>query len=167
MAQLGNFDASTVAPSAPMEPVPTAWYKAMITASEIKNTKSGDGRYLEIELQILEGQYAGRKLWDRLNLWNNSAKAVEIAQRTLSAICHATGKIHVQDSVELHNLPLQVRAVYIEEPGYNPKNEVKGYKPIEGAQPQVAAAPAQPAAQPGPAAQPPAGAPPWARPNAA
>jgi hypothetical protein len=35
----------------------------------------------------------GRKIFDRLNLVNAEPdQAVEIAQRTLSAICHATGQ---------------------------------------------------------------------------
>ena len=69
-----------------------------IVASEMRPTKDGGGQYLWLELDVLEGPLAGRKLFDRLNLVNASAQTVEIAQRTLSAICHATGRMQVQDS---------------------------------------------------------------------
>ena len=64
----------------------------------MRPTKDGGGQYLWLELDVLEGPLAGRKLFDRLNLVNASAQTVEIAQRTLSAICHATGRLQVQDS---------------------------------------------------------------------
>ena len=54
---------------------------------------------------MLDGPYKGRKLFDRLNLVNANPVTVEIAQRTLSAICHATGRMQVQDSEELHLIP--------------------------------------------------------------
>ena len=74
----------------------------------MKPTKAGGGELLEIELEILEGEYARRHLWDRLNLVNANQQAVEIAQRTLSAICHATGVLRVNDSEALHFKPMLV-----------------------------------------------------------
>lgn len=152
-----HFDASGVDPARPNEPVPTDWYLCVIEDSRTKGTKNGTGRYLELELQIIDGPHKGRKLWDRLNLWNPNQQAVDIAQRTLSAICHAVGVLKISDSQELHALPLLVRAVYVEQEGFPPKNEIKGYKA------HTAAAPAPGAPAPGPAAAPPASAPPWAR----
>ncbi|MBF0094660.1 MAG: DUF669 domain-containing protein, partial [Alphaproteobacteria bacterium] len=109
MAKFGNtFDASTVEPSKSFEPLPPGRYLVQIVASEMRPTKDGQGQgqYLWLELDVLEGAFTGRKLFDRLNLVNNSAQTVEIAQRTLSAICHAVGKLQVQDSEELHLIPL-------------------------------------------------------------
>lgn len=142
-----NFNAETVAPNQAFENLAPAWYTAMITESEMKPTRGGDGSYLEITLEVIAPQqFAGRKLWDRLNLNNPSEKAVEIAYQTLSAICHATGVIQVQDSQQLHNIPMDVKVglskVTDEYP--EPRNEVKGYRPVQGgtaAAPQGMSAP--------------------------
>ena len=71
----------------------------------MRPTRDGMGQYLYLEIDILEGQYAGRKLFDRLNLSNPNPSAVEIAQRTLSSICRAVGRLQVNNSEQLHLVP--------------------------------------------------------------
>lgn len=134
MANLSGFDASTVEPNQDFEPIPAGKYLAIIDESEMKPTKSGDGNYLELAFQILEGQYKGRKLWSRLNLDNKNAQAVQIAQGELSAICRAVGVLKPKDSVELHNLPLvvTVKLKKREDTG-DMTNEIKGYAKKEAA----------------------------------
>ena len=106
MADLRGFDAQTVEPNDSFDPVPNGDYLCIITTSEMKPTKAGDGAYLELELQVIEGPYQGRKLWDRLNLNNANETTVKIAKGTLSAICRAVGVLQPTDSCELHDLPL-------------------------------------------------------------
>lgn len=130
MADLGmQFDATQVEPNTgPPPPLPTDWYNIMITESEMKATKAGDGGYLELTLKVLDGPYAGRLAWDRLNLYNQNPVAVEIAQKTLSAICHAVGVFQVTDSQVLHGKPLMARIVEKgPSGGYDASNEIKGY----------------------------------------
>ena len=91
MVSLGNFNANEVEPNAEFDPVPAGKYLAVITASEMKPTKSGTGSYLELTFQIIEGQYQNRNLWARLNLDNPNATAVAMARGDLSAICRAIG----------------------------------------------------------------------------
>ena len=164
MAQLNqNFDANQVDPTNHFDPVPAGEYPVMIVDSEMKPTKSGSGEYLQMELEIIDGPYKGRKAWDRLNLNNPNQTAVEIAQRTLSQICHAVGVLNVTDSVELHNKPMIARLSYRPAEGqFDAGNEVKGYKAMSGQPAQQQAAPTQQqAAQPtaAPTAQKPA----WAK----
>ena len=162
-----NFDSTNVPVATALDPVPTDWYPCIMTESDIKPTSNNTGAYLECVYEIIDGQYKGRKLWDRLNLQNANQTAVEIAYKTLSAICHATGVIQVADSSQLHNRPLMVKAVLVpaqEEKDaagnvvkrYEAKNDVKGYKAMEAAQPATNAPPTF--------ASPPAttAAPPWA-----
>ncbi len=133
MAKLGGtFDASGVEPNAPLEALPPGDYKVQILQSEMRVTKAGTGQILWLDMEVLEGPLKGRHLYDQLNLINPNPTAEEIAQRTLSAICHAVGKLQVADSEELHVQPLLVRVV-VKPNGYN---QVKGYKPVK----QVAAA---------------------------
>lgn len=141
MANLNGFDARTVEPTADFEPIPAGKYIAAITESEMKPTKAGTGNYLQLTLTILEGEFKNRVLWARLNLNNPNATAVKIARSELSAICHAVGVLSPKDSVELHNLPLQitVKLKKREDTG-ELTNEIKGYAKKETAagQPQQA-----------------------------
>ena len=100
------FDASTVQPTQTFNALPAGSYPVIITASQIKPTKNVDGEYLELTLEVQGGEFQGRKLFDRLNLWNKNPTAVEIAQRQLSALCHAVGVLQLGDSEELHNKPV-------------------------------------------------------------
>ena len=149
-----NFDATTVAPNASFDPLPAGWYNANITSSEMKPTKDGSGAYIQLELTILDGQYANRKVFDRLNVQNNSQVAQEIAYATLSSICHATGVIQVQDTSQLHGIPMEVKlSVRPASDGYEAANDVKGYRASsQGAggmrqAPQMGAPAQQPPAQ--------------------
>ena len=108
MADLRGFDANQVEPAVGFEPVPADKYLAVITESEMKDTKAGTGRYLELTFQIIEGEYKNRLLWARLNLDNPNLTAVQIARAELSAVCRAVGVMAPNDSVELHNLPLVI-----------------------------------------------------------
>ena len=132
MANLKGFDANEWEPNMGFEPIPAGQYPAVIVASEWKDTKAGDGKYLNLELQIIgSSKFEGRKLFDRLNLDNPNDQAVSIAKGTLSAICRAVGVMVPKDSSELHNKPLVVRvSVEVRADNGEPANRVKGYKPI-------------------------------------
>jgi hypothetical protein len=140
--ELNGFDANTVEPNQPLEPIPAGWYKAVITASEEKPTKAQTGSYLQMTVEIIEGEYAGRKVTERLNLNNPNSTAVDIAQRTLSAICRAVGVMTPRDSSDLHDKPFMVQVKV--KPGdgqYGPNNDISGYEAAKGG-----SAPSAPAA---------------------
>ena len=87
MARLGQtFDATAVEPTKAYELLPPA-----VPGPDRRQRDAPDPRwagpvYLWLELDLLEGEHQGRKLFDRLNLVNANPQTVEIAQRTLSAI---------------------------------------------------------------------------------
>lgn len=136
---LDGFDANTVEPNAPRDPIPAGWYRAAIIESEEKPTKAQTGSYLNLKFEILEGPHAGRHVYDILNLNNPNQTAVEIAQRTLSAICRAVGVRTPKNSSDLHLKPVMI-LVAIEPPkdGRDANNKIKGYEPITGAAAQAA-----------------------------
>lgn len=140
MANLNGFDANTVDPAADFSPIPAGKYVAVITNTEMKPTKSGNGSYLEITFQILDGEYKGRLLWARLNLDNPSEMAVKIARAELSSICRATGVMQPKDSCELHNLPLVITVKQKTDSDGEVRNEIKNYAKREpnGRPPQAA-----------------------------
>jgi hypothetical protein len=155
-----NFDASGVKPSNPdgPQPLPIGWYTMAITASEMKATNDGKGRYLKLEHQVLDGEHKGRKVWVQLNLQNPNETTVRIAQEQLSAICHATNVLKLHNSSQLHNIPMQCRVTIRQSKGYEPQNDIKGWKALDGATP-AAAVPTPAAAAPAPSTAAPA----WAQ----
>ena len=151
MASLGGtFDANNVEPAAPIEVLPPGKYLVQIIKSEMKETKAGNGQMLALEFDILDGPAKGRRLWDNLNLVNPNVQAQEIAQRTLSAICHAVGKLQVSDSDELHFKPMLATVTTIpegtvEKNGFvhkRGKNEIAGYEASSAGASRSHAAPA-------------------------
>lgn len=126
--ELNGFDASQVEPSKAFEPLPEGEYVAIITESEETRNKAGTGSYLKITLQVIEGPHANRTLFDRLNLSHPKPEVVDIAKRTLSAICHAVGKLTPKRSEDLHNIPLKIK-VKCRKRSDNGElaNEIRGY----------------------------------------
>jgi hypothetical protein len=129
-----GFNAKEVEPAGDFTPIPEGEYVAIITASEFKATKAAeesgkpeDGQYLLLTLQLVDDPFAGRTVFDRLNLVNKSDQAVEIAKKQLSSICRAIGRMTPEDSSQLHNIPLLVRLGQKTHEG-KVYNEVKSYK---------------------------------------
>ena len=140
----GNFDANNVDPSTSYDPIPNGEYMALITDSDVKPTKAGTGYYMQLVWEVIDGQYKGRKVFDRINIQNANKTAEEIGQRELSAICHAVGKMNPADSTELHNIPALIKVkIKPAQDGYDASNEVNGYEAAN-----------QPAQQPAPQQQP-------------
>jgi hypothetical protein len=179
MASLQGFDASTVPEQQEFSALPEGQYVVIATASEMKPTKNGQGQYLQMTFEVLDGPQKGRKVWARMNLVNSIQTAVDIAQRELGAICRAVGVIKPNDSAELHNRPLMITVAVEVDDRKREGNVIKKYEAVNagGAAPVAGAAPAgaapwgaaqQPAAAAAPAAgapwsAPAAGAAPWAK----
>jgi hypothetical protein len=178
MASLnGTFDATEVAPAVPLEVLPPGKYLAHLIESEMLPTKAGDGQLLKLVFEVLEGPSARRKIFDQLNLVNRNEQTVEIAQRTLSAICHAVGQVHVSDSEQLHFKPvvvtLRVEPAGLDKYGVHreARNKVAGYSAVSASASGTSTAPrpVSPGPRPAVAAPPPAArtgaaaTPPWRR----
>ncbi|MFO0873161.1 MAG: DUF669 domain-containing protein [Phycisphaerales bacterium] len=108
MPSLNGFNANDVDPNVGFEPIPAGKYLAVIVDSKTKQTKNGAGEYLQLEFEIVDGPYKGRRVWERLTLKHPNEQTVKIARGNLSAICRAVGVMKPNDSVELHNVPLSI-----------------------------------------------------------
>lgn len=168
MAQF-QFDTNTVAPRENnFDVLPAGTYTGQVTESEIVSLKSGNGSALKLTIEVLTEGYRGRKVWARLNVKHNNPVAEGIAQQQLRELCDSVGLVRMQDTVELHNKPFNVKLkIRKDDSGqYEDQNEVVGFKPAGAAAvslqpvststfpPQVAAAPAAAAG---------AATPPWAK----
>jgi hypothetical protein len=136
--------------------VPAGWYTCKVSDSQTTVSRAGH-EMLVVELTIHEGEHAGRKLWDRLNLWHPDPKVSEIAARSLKALAVAAGRPNLQETEEIHEQLVEVKvAVRDDQSGqYEPSNAVRSYraasnvaKPPVGMTPPPAAAQAKPAATP-------------------
>ena len=133
--EIGDFDAEGHEPAIAFEPLPPDWYAMQIVDSTVEQAKSGTGQFLKFEFEILENyhpNFKGRKVWVRLNLWNSSGEAVDIANSQLSAICRAVDEMRVNQSEVLHHKPLAVKVRLRPAEGkYEASNDVTGYDRID------------------------------------
>lgn len=151
-----NFNATQVKPNVSPDPIPTGQYPVVITRSEEKPTKAGNGSYIELEMTVQGGEFNGRKVFDRLNIRNPNQQAVDIAYATLSAICHVTGRLNITATEQLHGVPFVavVNKLPRNDDSHLPPdqqrmtNEVRGYKDINGNDPGFAGNVSNPGAQP-------------------
>ena len=129
------------------EPIPAGDYTCQVIESEIRPTKSG-GDMLRLTLEVVDGPFANRRIWENLNIRNSNPQAQSIAHRALADLCAACGAGAIDDSEELHFKPF-VATIKIEpgRDGYEPRNGVKRYKP-RGGQPGAGKAPVQRQAAP-------------------
>lgn len=128
-----DFDANTVEPRADFSIV-SGDYKAMIISSEMKPTKDNpENEYLLLNWEVIDGDYKGCRIFDRLNLKNTKQDAAKIAYQTLSSICHAVGLMKVKDSSELHEKPCMIKIVIEESNGFK-SPRIKKYSSLKNAE---------------------------------
>lgn len=105
MAALAQaFDPNAVEPDTGRpDPFPAGRVRFMVMNTDVKPTKSGNGSFLWMELEVQGGANDKRKWWDQITLANPNPQAVEIGQRQLSALCHSVGYLQaLQNSDVLH-----------------------------------------------------------------
>lgn len=166
-----SFDTNTVEKRENnYELLPAGWYVAQVTESDIAVLKSGNGRAIKLTFEVLSDGYRGRKVWSQLNVQHNNPKAETIAQQQLRELCDSIGVVRMNDTVELHNKPVQIKVkIRKDESGqYEDQNEVTGFKAAGGASaPAMPTAPrAAPSAPAANAAAPAGSTPPWAKKSA-
>lgn len=132
-----EFD-STGVERVSFEPLPVGDYQAIIADSTWKHPKGGFGQpdttrpaYLELKVTIIDGEYKGRFVIDRLNLNNDNPMTKKIAKSHFAGLLESVGLVRINDTSEVHNKPMIARlGVKAGEGQYGPSNDVKGYKAI-------------------------------------
>lgn len=158
MAHLGQeFDVNSLPVSENnFDPLPAGWYDVNITGADLKDTKDGTGNYINVKYSVTGPSHQGRVVFGMLNLKNKNPKAEEIGRQQLGELMRACGISRVTDSDQLIGGRCAIKLTVETQEGYEPRNNVKGFKAITGS--------TAPAFTPAPAAQATASAaPPWAR----
>ena len=140
----GGFDTGSVEPMKDFSVVPPGKYVVQITEPEITPTKAGTGHFIRLILIILEGEHKNRKVWDRINIDNPSAKCKEMGLAVVAAIGRA---LQIQRFTSVTQLANGVLVAHVKVK--NEQNEVRTYSSLESyraeqAKQQQAVQPAQP-----------------------
>ena len=136
-----DFDVTSYEPQikSSFEPLPPGDYQAIISDSAIKATKAGTGEYIELTMQITDGQHTGRRIWERLNISNPNKVAEEIARSQLNGLRAALGIAKLESTEQLHDTPFVLSLdIDRKEPT---RNRVMGYSSYKTARhtPRLAA----------------------------
>jgi hypothetical protein len=133
--------------------LPAGEYVGQIIESDTAPTSSGTGVYIKLTWELLNDGYKGRRVWQNINVRNESVKAQQIGQAEFAALKLHTG-VNSLETTAYHNRPVGL-TVGIEKSKNSrypdDKNQVKGFFPAQEFVPggrKQAAAPAAAAAAP-------------------
>ncbi|OOS03247.1 Protein of unknown function [Moraxella cuniculi DSM 21768] len=126
--------------------LPSGNYIAQVERSEVKTTKDGTGSYLSLGFKVIDGEYAGRVLFGNITLTNKNSQAQEIGRKQLIKLSTACGLGHLQDSEQLHGIPVMIKVSDSRVYEGEKQNDIKDYKAVQ------ASAPSQPSFTPPPKA---------------
>ena len=85
-------------------PLKNGNYDAKITSIKLRDTQSGNGNMLVVEMEV-----QGRRVLDWLLREHPSEKAVEVASRKLASLCRAAEVVVLTDSDQLVGAVVEVK----------------------------------------------------------
>lgn len=142
MASLEGFNPAEVEPTAPIELIPAGEYPVILIETDLVQKDSGAVQF-EYCVQITEGEFQNRRVYSQQNYTKKDGMPNQIGRGFLSQICRCVGVMSPRDTSELHHKRLIAKIGVQQDKGYEPRNNVKGFKPYEQPQ-QPQASPQQP-----------------------
>jgi len=131
--------------------LPVGEYVAQVVEASILKPNSGDGYYLALTWKIIEGDYEGRQVWQRITYLHSSEQAQTIGRKTLKDLCDALGvNEQVKDAEVFLFKPVRIRlGIERDKQGvYADKNRISRILPLEAKseEPEQPEQPAKPGA---------------------
>lgn len=121
--------------------LPPGIYNVVIVDSQLRETKAGNGKFLEITYQVIEGREVGQTVKDRINVMNPSETAQRIGLSQLKKICEAVGhKGQLGDSCQLHGKPMAIKVSIEEFESNSEKGKMLKSNRVENRMPRQSAA---------------------------
>ena len=138
-----NINFQEQSPSAGFDPIPVGTYNAALREGEEKPTKAmldgtaKSGKLINAQFEILDGDYAGRRIFTSYNVENDNPVAVKIGYEQLTDLAYVTGQLGAQSFEEFLNIPIQIKVGMSKtnEQYPDPRNEIKGYRDSQGRTP--------------------------------
>ena len=164
MAYLGEeFDASTLPTGGgDYAPLPDGWYQAEIESAELKDTRAGTGKYINVRYRIQGPTHENRVVFDIMNINNPNPKAEEIGRQSMGDLMRAIGRNRISDTDQMIGGQCEIKLkTQPAKDGYDARNKVAGWKASGAAMPKATPSDGAPRQEP---AQPAGGSrPPWAQ----
>ena len=88
--------------------LPSGEYEVVITDAKMEANKSGAGSHISIKMEIIEGDFAQRLIWENFNIENSNPQAEKIGRASLSSCCLAMGIDNPRDTDELKDIPFRI-----------------------------------------------------------
>jgi hypothetical protein len=120
-----NADLSNVEIQEGFDLLAPGWYVGEVFDSEIINSKTSGKPYIKWTWQIV-----GKPN----RVWNNMSIDHKISKEMLKTMAHCCGHRnpnYIADTEELHGKRCQIRIKITKSEGYDDKNEISNYKPLE------------------------------------
>jgi hypothetical protein len=130
--------------------LPAGEYVAQVVESSVQQPNSGDGYHLALTWKIIEGDYEGRQVWQRVTYLHSNEQAQTIGRKTLKDLCVATGVAEqVDDAAVFLFKPVRIRlGIERDKQGIYPdKNRISRILPLK-MKPVATEQPAKPATPP-------------------
>jgi len=115
-------------PQSDFEVIPDGWYTVEIANAESRVASSGNGEYLQIDFVLVDAKHAGRHVWERLNLWHSSEKAVKVAGNILKSIAANAGISRLENSDQLIGKQLEAKITVENSADYGAQNRIKSFR---------------------------------------
>lgn len=130
-----SFDPNRHAAGAAMEPLPDGQYTMTVIDSERRTPRSGDGQYIQLALRVMNGNHEGRVIFHRLHVVTANATTRRIAEAELASICRAAGINKLNDTAQLHSIPIIVTLGHRRDAGGQTLNVPRSYAPFRDTHP--------------------------------
>lgn len=141
-----NFNAEDAKNVPSFELLPVGDYIVTFSKVEERTSKAGD-IYVSIMLDVIDGQYKGRKLFHTINLNHSKKEVRDIAKAEFTNIYVLTGNIRPRSYSELIGKVLKAHVkINPAKDGYEASNAIKGWNKAtpEAPIPVVLGTPAKP-----------------------
>jgi hypothetical protein len=116
MASLGfNFDATQVEERrGDFQIYPPGRYLVQVLQSDVEDNKNQDGKNAWFEFEIMDGEFQGGTFRHYINnIIHPSDIAQKIGQEELGELCKAVGKFNVQETEEVHFIPMMINLKFV------------------------------------------------------
>lgn len=129
------FDLTDVETDTGFGALPNGEYQVVAKAGELKTTKAGDGKYIKVEFEVIDGAFKGRKLWEQYNVANPNEVATNIGKANMKKFFLAAGATPAyMKTLTPESFAGKVVTLVLgtKEDAYGTKNIIKEYKSETG-----------------------------------